>query len=118
MMVRLTKYLGTPYLWGGDSWQEGGFDASGFVWHYLTWETISDIGERTTVSGLAEGGRPIDGVVYQPCDLLFPKSMDDVVMWVGGGEGIEIVHVSMESKRVRYDNLYFEPAMVRRYLSA
>ena len=29
------KYLGTPYVWGGESMSEGGFDCSGFVYNVL-----------------------------------------------------------------------------------
>lgn len=29
------KYLGTPYVWGGESLSEGGFDCSGFVYNVL-----------------------------------------------------------------------------------
>lgn len=29
------KYLGTPYVWGGESMPEGGFDCSGFVYNVL-----------------------------------------------------------------------------------
>lgn len=29
------KYLGKPYVWGGDSMSEGGYDCSGFVYNVL-----------------------------------------------------------------------------------
>ncbi len=43
------KYLGTPYVWGGESMSEGGFDCSGFAYNVLNDSGIK-VG-RTTAQG-------------------------------------------------------------------
>ena len=35
ILANAAKYLGTPYVWGGESEKEGGFDCSGFVFNVL-----------------------------------------------------------------------------------
>ena len=44
------KHLGTPYVWGGESLSEGGFDCSGFVYVVLNESNIKI--RRTTAQGL------------------------------------------------------------------
>ena len=35
ILSNAAKYLGTPYVWGGESFEEGGFDCSGYVFKVL-----------------------------------------------------------------------------------
>ena len=44
------KYLGTPYVWGGDCEKEGGLDCSGYVYNVLNDSGIKVA--RTTAQGL------------------------------------------------------------------
>ena len=35
ILTHAAKYLGTPYVWGGESMSDGGFDCSGYVFNVL-----------------------------------------------------------------------------------
>ena len=35
ILANAKRYLGMPYVWGGDSKAEGGFDCSGYVYNVL-----------------------------------------------------------------------------------
>lgn len=61
------KYLGKPYVWGGESDSEGGYDCSGFVYCALR-----DSGYKTsrlTAKGFSKLGTKCDGICKG--DLLF-----------------------------------------------
>ena len=59
---------GTPYVWGGESMSEGGFDCSGFVQH-----VYSRYGVRLprTARDMAQALPPLDGRYRRPGDLVF-----------------------------------------------
>lgn len=61
------KYLGKPYVWGGESDSEGGYDCSGFVYCALR-----DSGYKTsrlTAKGFSKLGKKCSGICKG--DLLF-----------------------------------------------
>lgn len=63
------KYIGTPYVWGGESMSEGGMDCSGFVYNALK-DAGYNIG-RTTAQGYRSYGSEVNKSNMQPGDLLF-----------------------------------------------
>lgn len=63
------KYLGKPYVWGGESMEEGGYDCSGYVYNVLR-----DSGfkvNRTTADGYRGIGKKIDPSKRKKGDLLY-----------------------------------------------
>lgn len=63
------KYIGTPYVWGGDNLSEGGMDCSGFVFNALK-DAGYKVG-RTTAEGYRSGGTAVSKSNMQPGDLVF-----------------------------------------------
>lgn len=51
------SYLGMPYVWGGESWGEGGCDCSGLF--YLTLRKAGYPCVRTTAQGFSKYGIPV-----------------------------------------------------------
>jgi cell wall-associated NlpC family hydrolase len=62
--------VGWPYLWGGESRAEGGFDCSGLVDYAFTAAGASLPG-RPTAADLWQMGRPMPAAELQPGDLVF-----------------------------------------------
>ena len=97
------KYLGTPYVWGGKSPSDGGFDCSGFV----AW-VVNHVGNGTRISGSAEMIRQQCTVVSaseaRPGDLVFfqgtynTPGASHIGIYVGNGmmlaSGGDSVHYS------------------------
>lgn len=82
------KYIGTPYVWGGDELSDGGLDCSGFVY-----QALKDIGSdisRTTAEGFRDYGTKISRAEMQPGDLLFFGSGEasHIGIYVGNGQMI------------------------------
>lgn len=63
------KYLGRPYVWGGESMEEGGYDCSGLVYRVLR-DSGFQVG-RTTSQGYRAIGRKISPGNRKKGDLLF-----------------------------------------------
>ena len=90
------KYLGTPYVWGGESMAEGGMDCSGFVYNAL-----KDAGynvTRTTAQGYRNYGTSVSRTDMQPGDLVFfgkNGSASHVGIYLGNGQ---MIHSSGGSK--------------------
>ena len=63
------KYLGEPYVWGGESKEEGGYDCSGYAYNVLR-DSGFNVG-RTTADGYRSLGKKIDPSQKKPADLLF-----------------------------------------------
>jgi cell wall-associated NlpC family hydrolase len=62
--------VGWPYLWGGESRAEGGFDCSGLVDYAFT-AAGAPLPGRPTAADLWRMGRPIPAAELQPGDLVF-----------------------------------------------
>lgn len=90
------KYLGVPYVWGGDNLSEGGLDCSGYVYRVL-----SDMGSkipRLTAQGYyssnnSDLGNEISMNNCRPGDLLFfgksRKSITHIAFYYSDGMMIE-----------------------------
>lgn len=72
-IVRTARtYLGKPYVWGGESEAEGGYDCSGFVFSVLNKCGMKV--PRTTAQGYSSLGKKVSNI--QSADLLyFGKSL-------------------------------------------
>lgn len=69
IMANCVKYLGKPYVWGGESMEEGGYDCSGYVYNVLR-----DSGfkvNRTTADGYRGIGKKIQPSQRKKGDLLY-----------------------------------------------
>ena len=84
------KYIGTPYVWGGESVSEGGMDCSGFVYNALK-DAGYDVG-RTTAQGYRSYGNTVSKSDMQPGDLIFfGKNNNDashIGIYIGNGQMI------------------------------
>ena len=90
------KYIGTPYVWGGESMSEGGMDCSGFIY-----ATLKDAGYnigRTTAQGYRSYGTSVSKSDMQPGDLVFfgkNGNASHVGIYIGNGQ---MIHSSGGSK--------------------
>ena len=90
------KYLGTPYVWGGESMAEGGMDCSGFVYNALK-DAGYNVG-RTTAQGYRNQGTSVSKENLQPGDLVFYGSGNEAThigIYLGNGQ---VIHSSGGSK--------------------
>lgn len=82
------KYLGKPYVWGGESDTEGGYDCSGFVYRAL-----NDAGysvARMTAYCYSKLGKEITKGAQKEGDLLFfGTPVTHVAIFLGNGKMIE-----------------------------
>lgn len=93
------KYIGTAYVWGGDSKADGGLDCSGFVYNALK-DSGKNVG-RTTAQGYRQGGTKVDKNNLQPGDLVFfgkKGKASHVGIYAGNGQ---IIHSSGSSKNTK-----------------
>lgn len=90
--------IGTPYVWGGESWEEGGFDCSGFMQYIYKQNGIRI--SRTTYTQIRDGIE----VAYKdlrPGDLVFPHD-GHVGMYVGNGE---YIHAPRTGETIRVQKI-------------
>ena len=96
------KYLGKPYVWGGESMLEGGYDCSGFVWNVLK---DSDINiTRTTAQGLFNKFALNSDVVDVGTLLFFGKSTKNIShVAICAGDGL--MYESIGNKKNNKNNV-------------
>lgn len=83
------KYIGTPYVWGGESMSEGGMDCSGFVYNALK-DAGYNVG-RTNAQGYRSYGAKVNKVDMQPGDLIFfgkDGNASHIGIYIGNGQMI------------------------------
>lgn len=83
------KYIGTPYVWGGESSAEGGMDCSGFVYNALK-DAGYNVG-RTTAQGYRSYGSSVSKEEMQPGDLVFygkDGNASHIGIYIGNGQMI------------------------------
>ena len=85
-----SQQLGQPYVWGGESRKEGGFDCSGLV----DWAARQEgyTGPRMTTYTIAKMGMSVKGKPLQPGDLVLANHGEHVVIYAGGGRVIAAPH--------------------------
>lgn len=90
------NYIGTPYVWGGESMSEGGMDCSGFVYNALK-DAGYKVG-RTTAQGYRSYGTSVSKSDMQPGDLVFfgkNGEASHIGIYIGNGQ---MIHSSGGSK--------------------
>lgn len=93
------KYIGTPYVWGGESMSEGGMDCSGFVYNALK-DAGYDV-SRTTAQGYRSYGKSVGKSDLQAGDLIFygkGGEASHIGIYIGNGQ---VVHSSGGSKNTK-----------------
>ena len=83
------RQLGQPYVWGGESRREGGFDCSGLVWAAYRAAGYKGIG-RTSEQQIRQG-RAVSLRSLQPGDLVFPNA-GHVGIYIGNGRVLSSPH--------------------------
>jgi cell wall-associated NlpC family hydrolase len=83
------KQIGQPYVWGGESRKEGGFDCSGLV----QW-AASTLGISLPRTAAEQGrvGKAVNYKNMRPGDLLVAKDGHHVVMYAGKGRVVAAPH--------------------------
>lgn len=91
------KYIGVPYVWGGESRAEGGFDCSGFVYNVLN-DTGLKVGRKTAQGYYVKfQGSPCD-VQTRGALLFFGKSTSSITH-VAISDGHGKMYESIGSKK-------------------
>lgn len=93
--------LGQPYVWGGESRKEGGFDCSGLI-DYAMRQAGIPLPYRLTTQSAAKLGSSVKGSSYKPGDLILADNNDHMVMYVGNGMVIAAPHTGA---KVQYQPL-------------
>jgi cell wall-associated NlpC family hydrolase len=107
------KYLGTPYVWGGESLAEGGLDCSGLVLR-----SLADLGITSGVPRVARDQATLGEAVPSldqalPGDLIVLNGGKHIGIYVGDGQMID---APKPGKSVTVRDVYAEPTTIRRVL--
>jgi cell wall-associated NlpC family hydrolase len=81
------QQIGKPYVWGGESPEEGGFDCSGLMDYAFRKAGIKLPGRLTTWS-ILKMGQSVKGGQYRPGDAIVTNGGKHVVWYVGNGQVI------------------------------
>jgi cell wall-associated NlpC family hydrolase len=107
------KQIGQPYVWGGESRKEGGFDCSGLIqWAYAQ-QGIQI--PRTTYEQIKKG-KKVGWGKFHPGDLIFSNGGKHVVMYVGNGKVIAAPHTGAVVRYQSVNDFKSSFAGARRYL--
>lgn len=98
-IVRTSReYLGKPYVWGGESEAEGGYDCSGFVYSVLNKCGMKV--PRTTAQGYSALGKKVSNI--QSADLLYfgksTKRITHIAIAINSTQMIESLGNSKNTK--------------------
>jgi cell wall-associated NlpC family hydrolase len=107
------KYLGTPYVWGGESLDEGGLDCSGLVLR-----SLADLGITSGVPRVARDQATLGQEVASldqalPGDLVVLSGGKHIGIYVGDGRMID---APKPGQSVTIRDVYAEPTTIRRVL--
>ena len=109
-----SRYIGTPYVWGGESLEEGGFDCSGLMQHVYAQLGV----DLPRVSrDQARVGEPVASIAEaRPGDLLaFGEPVTHIGMYVGNNQ---YLHAPRRGETVRIEELNRTPSAIRRVVPA
>jgi cell wall-associated NlpC family hydrolase len=107
-----TKYLGTPYVWGGETLAEGGLDCSGLV--QLSLADLGITGVPRVARDQARVGQEIPSLDQAlPGDLVVLSGGKHIGIYVGDGRMID---APKPGKAVTIRDVYAEPTTIRRIL--
>ena len=112
LVAAAEKYIGVPYVWGGETLSEGGLDCSGLVVR-----SMADIGV-TGLPRVARDKMTIGTAVPSlaqalPGDLLVFQGGDHIAIYEGNGKMID---APKPGKSVAVRDVYTEPTAIRRVL--
>ncbi|WNM26540.1 C40 family peptidase [Demequina capsici] len=106
------RYIGTPYVWGGESLSEGGLDCSGLVQR-----SFADLGVTDIPRVARDQGRIGTAVASmddaKPGDLLIFNGGSHIGIYVGDGRMIDAPH---RGAKVTERAVYETPTAIRRVL--
>lgn len=106
------KYLGVPYVWGGESLDEGGLDCSGLVLRSLA--DLGITGVPRVARDQATVGQPVASLAEAlPGDLVVLNGGKHIGIYVGDGKMID---APKPGKSVTIRDVYAEPTTIRRIL--
>jgi cell wall-associated NlpC family hydrolase len=112
LIAAAEKYVGTPYVWGGESLSEGGLDCSGLVQRSLADIGVTGI-PRTAREQMTLGTAVPSMDQALPGDLLVFNGGSHIAIYVGDGKMIDAPkpggHVSVR-------DVYKAPSAIRRVL--
>jgi cell wall-associated NlpC family hydrolase len=108
------KYVGTPYVWGGESLAEGGLDCSGLVLRSLADLGVTDV-PRTARQQMGMGTPVASLDEARPGDLLVFGGGTHIGIYVGDGR---MVDAPKPGKDVTVRDVYTTPTAIRRVLPA
>lgn len=83
--------IGKPYVWGGESPGEGGFDCSGLL-DYAFRQAGIDLPGRLTTQSALHLGQSVKGRPLRAGDFVITNGGKHMVMYVGGGKVIASPH--------------------------
>lgn len=106
------KYLGVPYVWGGESLAEGGLDCSGLVQRALADLGIDDV-PRVARDQATLGTEIASLDEAQPGDLVVLGGGSHIGIYVGDGQMID---APKPGASVTIRDVYEEPTTIRRIL--
>lgn len=90
LVAAASKQLGQPYVWGGESRKEGGFDCSGLVDWAARQRGYN--GPRLTTYSIAKMGTSVKGQQLRPGDLVISNGGEHVAIYAGNGKVLVSPH--------------------------
>lgn len=99
IIANCKKYLGKPYVWGGESDAEGGYDCSGYVYNVLR-DSGYNVG-RNTANGYRSLGTKVSIATKDIGDLLFfgkNNKATHIAIYAGNGMMYESTGGSKNTK--------------------
>jgi len=107
------KYLGVPYVWGGETLDEGGLDCSGLVLRAMTDLGVGDGVPRTARQQMTIGTPVASLDQALPGDLLVFGGGTHIGIYVGDGQMIDAPRAG---SHVQIRDVYATPTAIRRVL--